>query len=65
MRDQTKKKLRTAGPDKNGACNTGKTGMDLVHAVKNMIREQYPSMSEQDTMKLAVLLAKSGINGQI
>ena len=44
---------------------TGKTGMDLALAVEHLIDEQYPEMPENDKMKLAMLLAKAGIKGQI
>lgn len=65
MNSRLKKKTGAAGQESSVSPHKGKTGMDLAIDVKHMISEQYPAMSEQDMMRLAVLLAKAGIKGQI
>ena len=42
-----------------------KTGVDVVNAVRDMIASQYPGMNEEDATRLAVMLAKAQIKGEI
>ena len=56
------KKLKTANA---GARSRQKSGIDVAGAVRDMIAAQYPQMSEDDTMRLAVMLAKAHLKGDI
>lgn len=46
---------------KDNNAGESKTGLDVMEKIKEMIRDQYPGMSELHAEKLAVLLAKEGL----
>lgn len=51
------KKVKNAASDKNA--------MDLANAVNDMIANEYPGMRKEDAMRLAVLLTKVEIKGDL
>ncbi len=42
-----------------------KTGADVAMTIKDFIRQEYPQMPETHAMKLAILLTKEQIKGNI
>jgi len=56
------KKVKSANA---GIRSKQKSGIDVADAVKDMITAQYPAMSENDVTRLAVMLTKAQLKGDI
>lgn len=56
------KKARPADVDTR---SKRRSGIDIADAVKDMITQQYPGMDQDDAMRLAVMLTKAQLKGEI